>query len=102
MSSSAVRTATYSPLIDQLWPAGTFPALRIAALMILGSLLLTASAKAQVPMWPAARASRNACCAIVRLTYDGSDRGAAQKANARNLSLPERTSIHRIASMSPL
>ncbi|MBM3537726.1 MAG: biotin transporter BioY [Alphaproteobacteria bacterium] len=43
---------THQPLIDRLWPAAERPLVRQAILVVLGSLLLWASAKAQVPMWP--------------------------------------------------
>jgi len=43
---------THQPLIDRLWPAAERPLVRQAVLVVLGSLLLWASAKAQVPMWP--------------------------------------------------
>jgi biotin transport system substrate-specific component len=44
--------ASRPTLIDTLWPEKAIPALRWAILILIGSLLLTASAKAQVPMWP--------------------------------------------------
>lgn len=44
--------ATHAPLVDLIWPAGARNFARMAALAVVGSLLLWASAKAQVPMWP--------------------------------------------------
>jgi biotin transport system substrate-specific component len=76
MTLPAVRTATYTPLINQLWPAGTYPALRIVALLILGSLLLTASAKAQVPMWPVPMTMQTFVVLVLGMTY-GARLGAA-------------------------
>jgi len=43
---------THPTLIDTLWPATGRSFLRMAALAVLGSALLWASAKVQVPMWP--------------------------------------------------
>jgi biotin transport system substrate-specific component len=76
MTLPAVRTATHTPLINQLWPAGTYPALRIVALLLLGSLLLTASAKAQVPMWPVPMTMQTFVVLVLGMTY-GARLGAA-------------------------
>jgi biotin transport system substrate-specific component len=46
---------TQSPqatLIGTLWPIGTVPVVRGAALMLLGSLFLAVCAQIQVPLWP--------------------------------------------------
>jgi biotin transport system substrate-specific component len=48
----SIATTAHQPLIDRLWPAAERPLVRQAILAVLGSLLLWASAKAQVPMWP--------------------------------------------------
>jgi len=44
--------ATHAPLVDLIWPARERDFVRKAALVVLGSALLWASARAQVPMWP--------------------------------------------------
>jgi biotin transport system substrate-specific component len=69
MTSTAVRTATFTPLIDQIWPVAARPALRIAALMVLGSVLLMASAKAQVPMWPVPMTMQTFVVLVIGMTY---------------------------------
>ncbi len=69
MTSTAVRTATFTPLIDQIWPVAARPALRIATLMVLGSVLLMASAKAQVPMWPVPMTMQTFVVLVIGMTY---------------------------------
>jgi biotin transport system substrate-specific component len=69
MTPTAVRTATFTPLIDQLWPAGARPALRAAVLLCLGSLLLMASAKAQVPMWPVPMTMQTFVVLVIGMSY---------------------------------
>lgn len=69
MTSTAVRTATFTPLIDQIWPVAARPALRIAALMVLGSVLLMASAKAQVPMWPVPMTMQTFVVLVIGMSY---------------------------------
>lgn len=69
MTSSAVRAATYTPLIDQIWPVSARPALRAATLLLLGSVLLTASAKAQVPMWPVPMTMQTFVVLVIGMTY---------------------------------
>lgn len=43
---------TNSTLVAALWPESRGDVLRLGAIVILGTLLLTASAKIQVPFWP--------------------------------------------------
>lgn len=69
MISPAARAATYTPLIDEIWPAPARPALRIAVLIVLGTLLLTASAKAQVPMWPVPMTMQTFVVLVIGMTY---------------------------------
>jgi biotin transport system substrate-specific component len=69
MTPTAVRTATFTPLIDQIWPVEARPALRIASLMVLGSVLLMASAKAQVPMWPVPMTMQTFVVLVIGMTY---------------------------------
>jgi biotin transport system substrate-specific component len=69
MMSTAVRTATFTPLIDRIWPVAARPALRIAALMVLGSVLLMASAKAQVPMWPVPMTMQTFVVLVIGMSY---------------------------------
>lgn len=56
-------------LIDQIWPQGSVPALRWAVLAITGSLLLTASAKAQVPMWPVPMTMQSFVVLVLGMAY---------------------------------
>ncbi len=62
----AVRCPT---LIDRLWPEESLPALRWAALVVIGSLLLTASAKAQVPMWPVPMTMQSFVVLVMGMAY---------------------------------
>ena len=61
--------AAHPTLIDRLWPESTLPALRWAALVIVGSLLLTASAKAQVPMWPVPMTMQSFVVLVIGMAY---------------------------------
>lgn len=63
-------------LIDALWPEKTVPALRWVVLSLLGSLLLTASAKAQVPMWPVPMTMQSFVVLVIGMAY-GPRLGAA-------------------------
>jgi biotin transport system substrate-specific component len=63
-------------LIDALWPEKTAPAVRWAVLALLGSLLLTASAKAQVPMWPVPMTMQSFVVLVIGMAY-GTRLGAA-------------------------
>jgi biotin transport system substrate-specific component len=56
-------------LIDQIWPQGAAPALRWATLAIIGSLLLTASAKAQFPMWPVPMTMQSFVVLVLGMAY---------------------------------
>lgn len=49
MSASTNQTL---PLAKVLWPAGEANAARSVVLVVIGSILLTVSAKTQVPFWP--------------------------------------------------
>jgi biotin transport system substrate-specific component len=61
--------AAHPTLINRLWPESTLPALRWAALVIVGSLLLTASAKAQVPMWPVPMTMQSFVVLVIGMAY---------------------------------
>jgi biotin transport system substrate-specific component len=71
--TSAVSRPT---LIDTLWPATTAPAVRWAVLMVVGSLLLTASAKAQVPMWPVPMTMQSFVVLVIGMAYGSRLAGA--------------------------
>jgi len=71
--TSAVSRPT---LIDTLWPATTAPAVRWAVLMVVGSLLLTASAKAQVPMWPVPMTMQSFVVLVIGMAYGARLAGA--------------------------
>lgn len=66
MMTPAVSRPT---LIDALWPDSTRPVVRWAVLMIVGSLLLTASAKAQVPMWPVPMTMQSFAVLVIGMAY---------------------------------
>jgi biotin transport system substrate-specific component len=46
------KAAAHATLLDRVWPETRNRAIRAVTLVILGSILLAASAKASVPMWP--------------------------------------------------
>ncbi len=69
-------TVVHQPLIDRLWPAARRPLVRHAILAVLGSLLLWASAKAQVPMWPVPMTMQSFAVLVIGMAY-GSRLGAA-------------------------
>ena len=60
---------SHSTLIDALWPEKTAPAVRWLVLVLLGSLLLTASAKAQVPMWPVPMTMQSFVALVLGMAY---------------------------------
>ncbi|MBC8791412.1 MAG: biotin transporter BioY [Tagaea sp. CACIAM 22H2] len=61
--------ATHAPLVDLLWPARERDLLRKAALVALGSALLWASAKAQVPMWPVPMTMQSLVVLVIGFAY---------------------------------
>ncbi|MCM0019845.1 MAG: biotin transporter BioY [Tagaea sp.] len=65
--------ATHAPLVDSIWPAGPrnaqSKAIRMAALAVLGSALLWASAKAQVPMWPVPMTMQSFVVLVIGFAY---------------------------------
>lgn len=63
-------------LIDQLWPVATRPLVRHAALAVLGTLLLAASAKAQVPMWPVPMTMQSYVILVLGMAYGARLAGA--------------------------
>jgi len=71
-----IATAVHQPLIDRLWPAAERSLARQAILVVLGSLLLWASAKAQVPMWPVPMTMQSFVVLVIGMGY-GSRLGAA-------------------------
>jgi biotin transport system substrate-specific component len=71
-----IATAVHQPLIDRLWPAAERPLVRQAILAVFGSLLLWASAKAQVPMWPVPMTMQSFVVLVIGMGY-GSRLGAA-------------------------
>lgn len=60
----------HPPLADALWPAGGIaPALRALLLIAFGSLLLTVSAKLNVPMWPVPMTMQTFVVLLLGLAY---------------------------------
>jgi biotin transport system substrate-specific component len=68
--------ATRPTLIDALWPAGATPVIRWTVLALAGSLLLTASAKAQVPMWPVPMTMQSFVVLVIGMAYGARLAGA--------------------------
>ena len=68
--------ASRPTLIEALWPEKTAPLARGIVLALLGSLLLTASAKAQFPMWPVPMTMQSFVVLVIGMTY-GARLGAA-------------------------
>jgi biotin transport system substrate-specific component len=50
--SATVTSSASGPLVDRLWAAGDYNFVRYAVLAVVGSLVLTISAKVQVPFYP--------------------------------------------------
>ncbi len=70
-------TGSHPPLIDALWPARGIPApLRAAVLAVVGSLLIAASAKVQVPLWPVPITMQTFAVLVISMAY-GRRLGAA-------------------------
>jgi len=63
-------------LIDALWPAGATPAVRWTVLTLAGSLLLSASAKAQLPMWPVPMTMQSFVVLVIGMAYGARLAGA--------------------------
>jgi biotin transport system substrate-specific component len=61
--------ATTAPLVDLIWPSRERDFLRKAALVVLGSALLWASAKAQVPMWPVPMTMQSLVVLVIGFAY---------------------------------
>jgi biotin transport system substrate-specific component len=76
METVMITAATHRPLVDHLWPVTDRPLVRQAILSVLGSLLLWASAKAHLPMWPVPMTMQSFVVLVIGLTY-GSRLGAA-------------------------
>jgi biotin transport system substrate-specific component len=72
----SIATAAHQPLIDRLWPTSDRPLVRQAILLVLGSLLMWASAKVQVPMWPVPMTMQSFVVLVIGMGY-GSRLGAA-------------------------
>jgi len=65
----SIATVAHQSLIDRLWPAAERPLVRQAILVVLGSLLLWASAKAQVPMWPVPMTMQSFVVLVIGMGY---------------------------------
>jgi biotin transport system substrate-specific component len=68
--------ASRPTLIDALWPEKSAPAVRWTALALIGSLLLTASAKAQFPMWPVPMTMQSFVVLVIGMAYGARLAGA--------------------------
>ncbi len=65
----ASALAAQPTLIDRLWPASDRPWLRRVALAVLGSLLLTASAKVKVPFEPVPITMQTFAVLVIGMAY---------------------------------
>ena len=61
--------AAGTTLIDRIWPAASRPLVRNATLALLGSALLWASAKANVPMWPVPMTMQSYVILVLGMAY---------------------------------
>jgi biotin transport system substrate-specific component len=72
MATGATTLAPSAPLIGRLWPAraeGPAGLLRFAILAVLGTALLTLSAKVQVPFWPVPMTMQTFVVLVLGATY---------------------------------
>lgn len=60
---------SHPPMIDRVWPTSVRPAVRWAILMVVGSLLLTASAKISVPMWPVPMTMQTCAVLVIGMAF---------------------------------
>lgn len=60
---------SHPPIIDRVWPTSVRPAVRWAILMAVGSLLLTASAKISVPMWPVPMTMQTCAVLVIGMAF---------------------------------
>ncbi|HEX6978325.1 MAG TPA: biotin transporter BioY [Alphaproteobacteria bacterium] len=65
MKQAAVRPT----LIERLWPSEGAAAMRTIVLVVLGTALLTASAKVQVPMWPVPMTMQSFVVLVIGMAY---------------------------------
>src|SRR3546814_9063373 len=69
----AIRTSLQPALIEALWPrdnlSGISDTFRMVVLAVVGTLLLTLSAKVQVPMWPVPMTMQTFAVLIIGMTY---------------------------------
>ncbi|HJS30845.1 MAG TPA: biotin transporter BioY [Alphaproteobacteria bacterium] len=61
--------AAGTTLIDRIWPAAERPLVRNVSLALLGTALLWASAKAQVPMWPVPMTMQSYVVLVLGMAY---------------------------------
>ena len=66
-----MHAARTLPPVDRLWPCdtGRTRVLRALLLVLTGTLILTASAKIQVPFWPVPRTLQTAALFLIALAY---------------------------------
>ncbi len=69
-------TVRHPTLVDRLWPSEARGAYRATILAVIGSALLWASAKAQVPMWPVPMTMQSCVILFIGFAY-GSRLGVA-------------------------
>src|SRR3546814_487052 len=69
----AIQTSLQPALIEALWPrdnlSGISDTFRMVVLAVVGTLLLTLSAKVQVPMWPVPMTMQTFAVLIIGMTY---------------------------------
>ncbi len=62
-------SAAQPTLVSALWSAAGIGWLRVAVLAVVGSLLLTVSAKVQVPFWPVPMTMQTFAVLVIGMTY---------------------------------
>jgi biotin transport system substrate-specific component len=69
--ASFMRTTASMPLAQRLWPTTgpTEQAVRGIALALIGTLVLTLSAKVQVPFWPVPATLQSLCIVMIGATF---------------------------------
>ena len=70
------KAVAHATLLDRVWPERGNRLLRAATLVVLGNILLVASAKASLPMWPVPMTMQTLVVLLIGMTY-GMRLGAA-------------------------
>lgn len=63
------KAVAHATLLDRVWPERGNRVLRAATLVVLGNILLVASAKASLPMWPVPMTMQTFVVLLIGMTY---------------------------------